>query len=592
MERHIVQMFVNRVNQYDDKEVFRVREKDKSFSSISWIQAKAKVDAVYASLYALGCKKGEKIGIFSPNCAQWLITDLGILALGGVVVPFYATASQEQLKYIVNETAMEVMFVGNSEQLEIALSLFGTCDSLRQLILFDNYHGDDPRVTGFDMFLRQGEEHPATIEENIENIFADDLATIIYTSGTTGEPKGVMLAHENFMHCFRIHDDRLNVDENDLSLCFLPLSHVFERLWSHYLLHCGAVNAFLENPREVIEVLPVVKPTLMCTVPRFFDKTYQGIQTEAKKWPAMKQKIFHWSLEMGHKSLPYKSRSEKLPLGLGLRIALADKLVLSKLRGIFGGKIKAMPCSGAAINTEILRFFHAVGIFVNYGYGATETTATVSCFKTDEYHFGSCGTVMPGVEVEIAENGEILVKGKSVFQGYYKKEEATANVLKEGWFYTGDEGYMDNAGNLIMLDRIKDLMKTSVGKYVSPQKLELLLGQDEAVEQIVVVGDNRQYVTALIVPVFAKLVELARKHDISFSDEKELVNSEKIKALLQERFNNLQASLMSYEKVVKFTLLSEPFTIEAGTMTTTLKLRRRSIERNYRQMIDAMYDDI
>jgi long-chain acyl-CoA synthetase len=264
--------------------------------------------------------------------------------------------------------------------------------------------------------------------------------------------------------------------------------------------------------------------------------------------------------------------------------------VLRKLRGIFGGNIRITPCAGAAINTDILKIFHAIGIFVNFGYGLTETTATVSCFKDDVYTFGTCGTVMPGVEVKIGENSEILVKGRSVFHGYYKKEEATAEVMTDGWFHTGDEGYMDENKSLIMVDRIKDLMKTSVGKYVSPQKLELILAQDELVEQMIVVGDNRQYVSALVVPVMDKLKQLASENNIPFEDEKELVNSESIRQIFADRFDVLQKDLTSYEKVVKFALLPEPFSIESGTMTSTLKLRRSSIERMYKEIVDSLYD--
>jgi len=349
------------------------------------------------------------------------------------------------------------------------------------------------------------------------------------------------------------------------------------------------VNVFLENPREVIEVLPVVKPTLMCTVPRFFEKTYKGIYAELGKWPGFKQKIFKWSLAIGHEVIEYKCRTKKLPFLLKIKHKFADLLVLKKLRMIFGGKIKAMPCSGSAMDTHILKFFHATGIFVNYGYGATETTATVSCFKSDRYYYGTCGTVMPGVDVMITDESEILVKGRSVFSGYYKKPEDTKIALADGWFHTGDEGYLDHQQNLIMIDRIKDLMKTSVGKYVSPQKLELLLSRDDLVEQIIVVGDNRQFVTALVVPAKEKLLQIAGNTGIVFQNEEELIQSPKIYQLFENRFSKLQKDLTPYERVVKFVLLREPFSIEAGTMTNTLKLRRRSIEKAYRHLIDKMY---
>jgi long-chain acyl-CoA synthetase len=355
------------------------------------------------------------------------------------------------------------------------------------------------------------------------------------------------------------------------------------------LLYRGAIIAFLENPKEVIQVLPVVKPNLMCTVPRFFEKTYQGIVDEVAKWPAAKRKIFSWAVSVGHQVSDYRAKGATPPGLLGLKHRLADKLVLSKLRNIFGGQIKVMPCAGAAIPVDILKFFHAVGIFVNFGYGLTETMATVSCLRSDTYDLESCGSIMPEVEVMIGAGGEILVRGKSVFQGYYKDPDYTASVMREGWFHTGDEGFLTPNGDLVMTDRIKDLMKTSVGKYVSPQKLEMLLAQDEHVDQIIVVGDNRKFVTALVVPVMDKLKSFAQIHGIDWQDEEALCQQPQVLEMLKLRFDQLQAGLSPYERVVHFALLPKAFSIEAGTMTSTLKLRRRAIEKRFAPLIEQMY---
>jgi long-chain acyl-CoA synthetase len=592
MGSHIIQHFLNNSKKFAGKEVFRYKDQLNQYQSITWDSLKETVDKVVSAFHVLGLEKGSIVGIFSQNKAEWLTTDLGIMALGGIAVPFYATSSASQLKYIINETRMKVLFVGNEDQLKLTLELMNEGFPLEKVICFEETNIKDQRVISFPDFLQMPLEKGISIkaEDRVSEYSEEDLATIIYTSGTTGEPKGVMLLQKSFLHCFHIHDQRLDVRSSDVSLCFLPLSHVFERMWSHYLLYKGAVNVFLDNPREVIETLPRVKPTVMCAVPRFFEKTYDGIQAETKKWSPIKTKIFNWSVKQGFKTLPYKSVNKNLPVGLAFKVAIADKLVLSKLRSIFGGSIRYMPCAGAAISTDILKFFHAIGLFINFGYGATETTATVSCFRDDKYTFGTCGTVMPGIEVKIGENSEILVKGNTVFSGYYKKEDQTAEVLKDGWFYTGDEGYLDENNSLIMVDRIKDLMKTSVGKYVSPQKLEMILSQDALVEQLIVVGDNRQYVSALIVPAMDNLKQLAREHNISFQDEKDLVNSEMINDILRKRFENLQTDLMPHEKVVKFVLLPEPFSIEAGTMTNTLKLRRSSIEKIYKHLVDKLYE--
>jgi long-chain acyl-CoA synthetase len=595
IEQHIIPMFLNRAANYGKKEVFRYKDSQNRYRSMNWTELSGRIDNILSSLHALGVRKGENVGIFSQNMPQWLMTDLAIMALGAVVVPFYATASMEQLRYIVKETGMKVMFAGDDEQLEKALALMKEGSTLNTIVSFrDNPNlsdADPSSLLGFHTFLDLSRKKAIKLstKDRLHEYRSTDMATIIYTSGTTGEPKGVMLRQDNLMYCFGIHDQRLNVNSTDVSLCFLPLSHVFERMWSYYLLHRGAVNVFLENPKEVINTLAEVKPTVMCTVPRFFDKTWAGIQEEASKWPAIKQKIFSWSVKQGLQAIEYKARNKEMPWELRTKLGVADRLVLKKLRGIFGGNIRVMPCAGAAINKDILKFFHAVGLFVNYGYGATETMATVSCFREDEYDFSTCGSVMPGVEVKIGENNEILVKGRTVFYGYYRKEQETAAVLKNGWFHTGDEGYLDDKGNLIMVDRIKDLMKTSVGKYVSPQKLEMLLSQDELVDHITVVGDNRQYVSALVVPAMDKLKKLAAQKNISFKDETELVSSEKVYDLFQKRFDDLQKDITPYERVVKFALLAEPFSIEAGTMTSTLKLKRRTIEKTYRQLIDSMY---
>ena len=353
--------------------------------------------------------------------------------------------------------------------------------------------------------LGKGEQYTSALNHLLFEAKPDDLATILYTSGTTGEPKGVMLGHDNFMFCFGIHDQRIDVTEKDVSFCFLPLSHIFERTWSFYIMYRGAVNCFLENPKTVIDELPVVKPTLMCTVPRFFEKTFEGIQAERAKWPSVKKKIFDWSISVGHRYVEFRKKGEKPPVLLKVKRSIADKLVLKKLRAIFGGNMISMPVSGAAIRIELLKFFNATGIFVNFGYGATETTATVSCYKADNWEFESCGSIMPGIEVKISDEGEILVKGKTIFRGYYKKPEETRAALQDGWYKTGDKGNFTAEGNLVMADRIKDLFKTSVGKYVSPQKIELLLGKDKYIEQVMAIGDNLKYVTALIVPSFENL---------------------------------------------------------------------------------------
>ena len=587
-------MVRNRASRYGNREVFRFREPGaKVYSSYNWLELVEISDNVSKSLLALGFGPKSNIGIFSDNKPQWTLTDLGILALRGVVVPFFGTASRQQIKYIADETKMELLFVGNNEQMEKALWLSDNSTTLRKIICFNPVLSEskDPRCLNWNDFLELGEDETNRnqLEQILQEAEPDDLATIIYTSGTTGEPKGVMLGQDNFMSCLKIHDERLQVTEEDVSLCFLPLSHIFERSWTFYMLHRGAINVFLENPKAVIQEMPIARPSLMCTVPRFYEKTYEGIKLEEAKWAPAKRKLFDWAMSTGEAHSEYLRNSQRPPFGLKIRFALAEKLVLTKLRSVFGGNIRTMPCSGAAIRPELLRFFHAAGIFVNYGYGATETTATVSCFRPDIYDFESCGSVMPGIEVKISGKGEILVKGDTVFKGYYNKPEETARVLRDGWYHTCDQGRLTKDGYLVMEDRINDIFKTSGGKYVSPQKVELLLCKDPFIEQAVVMGDNQKYITALIVPSFAALRSKVIKGSTAGLNEKSLIGDPAVIEFFRTRLELIQEELTSYEKVVKFTLLPETFSIENETLTSTLKTRRKAIDRKYGDLIGRMY---
>ncbi|MEI6884668.1 MAG: long-chain fatty acid--CoA ligase [Bacteroidota bacterium] len=594
MEKHLVEMMRNRAARYGTREVFRVRKPGtKEYTSYNWQELSGITNRVAESLLAMGFGVKSNIGIFSDNKPQWTFTDLGILAIRGVAVPFFATASKQQLKYIVDETKMELMFVGNREQFEKAVWLFDYCKSLKTVVCFHDCLSadDDSRCLSWEEFLKIGEQglYRERLEQILLSAEADDLATIIYTSGTTGEPKGVMLGQDNFISCIKNHDDRLKVSDADVSLCFLPLSHIFERAWTFYMLHHGATNVFLENPKTVIEELPLARPTVMCTVPRFFEKTYEGIKIEEAKWAPGKRKIFDWAMLAGQEHSAYLKNNQPPPLGVKIRRGIAEILVLKKLRSIFGGNVRFLPCAGAAIRPELLRFYHGAGLFVNYGYGATETTATVSCFRDDVYEFEASGTVMPGTEVKISDTGEILIKGPAVFKGYYNKPEETAKVLKDGWYHSGDQGKFSELGNLIMLDRINDIFKTSGGKFVSPQKVELILGDDPFIEQIVVLGDNRKFISALIVPSFAALKSQFPEISAKLTSDPVLIKDAAVLEFFRRRLEVLQEELIPHEKVVKFTLLPEPFTIENEALTSTLKVKRKVIATKYASVIDSMY---
>jgi len=593
MKENVVNMVLERASKYGSRELFRFRKPGSSiYESISWENFIIESQKISRALISLGFGPSDNIGIFSDNRPEWMISDLGIIGIRSVTVPFYSTSSKQQLKYIVDETQMKLIFAGNAEQLEKALWLIENTETLKTIVVFDAdiIQGKNNCIDWQSFLNIDSEKHfEAELEKRIQDIQSDDVVKIIYTSGTTGESKGAMLTNATFMYTFKIHDDRLEVSEKDISVCFLPLSHVFELSWSYYMLHCGATNVFIDNPREIVKQLPVIKPTVMCTVPRFFEKTYEGLQAELQKWSSAKRKIFRWSIDTGHDYSAFLSNTKKPPLGLSLKYTVANFLVLKKLRNIFGGNIRFMPCAGAAMSPFLIKFFHAAGITINYGYGATETSATVSCFKSDRYDFDTCGTIMPGIEVKISEVGEILIKGGTVFKGYYNKSAETEKSLIDGWYHSGDQGYITPNGDLVMTDRIKDLMKTSSGKYVSPQKIELLFGQDPYIEQIIAIGDNRKYVTALIVPSFITLKAEVERLGLKSLDDAALVLRKEIIDFYHERVHRIQEEFASYEKVVRFKLLHEPFSIQNGMLTNTLKVRRNILIEQFKDDIDNMY---
>lgn len=591
-EMHLARILRNRTAKYGDREALRYKENNE-YKSISWNVFSHRVDAVAKYLLAEGFNQYDNIGIISQNCPEWTISDFAILSIRAVSVPVYVTASMSQLEYIATETEMKAIFVGDEQQLQNILKLPVAAGGLRKIITFNCAPNPDPRVISIQTIYEKifDGEIDSQLEKLINEASANDLATIIYTSGTTGEPKGAMLSHNNYITLFRIHKQRLTFGDTDVSMCFLPLSHVFERGWTYFVIFCGAVNVYNANPKAIMEEMPKVKPTVMCTVPRLFEKTYQVIYETRNHWPKAQKAIFDWALSVGLKYIQFEKNSQVAPLGLRIKRAIANALVFKKVQKVLGGNIRFMPCAGAAINPEILKFFHAFGIFINYGYGATETSATVSCFREDQYDFDLSCSIMPEVQVKIeGDEHMILVKGPTVFMGYYKKPEQTAEVLKDGWYYTGDMGEMPAPGKLIMKERLKDLFKTSTGKMVSPQKIELMVSHCEWIEQICVIGDDRRFISALIVPSFNKLKKLAEQNNIAYTDHQSLVQLQLVKDAIKESLDSLQTELAPYERIAKFELLTEPFSIDNLLLTNTLKVKRKQIIAHYADLIESMYN--
>ncbi|RKF18815.1 long-chain fatty acid--CoA ligase [Alginatibacterium sediminis] len=588
---HLVALLTRRAQQQAQQEALKIWQHG-SWQSITWTQFQQSWQKVAQALIHLGHKSGERVAIMSNNLPQWTISDLGILAARGCVVPIYPTNTAEQSQYILQDSGCSILFVGHREQLELALELQQN-GVIEHLICLNPdlqlTEQEAKSVIAWQELLEMNSSIASTELANRQLQFdSSELATLIYTSGTTGEPKGVMLDHDNFAAAFRMHDERLSVDETDTSLSFLPLSHVFERAWTYYILYRGACNVYLEDPSEVQAALERTKPTLMCSVPRLYEKIHGAILQKVAAAPKTKQMLFNWALKTAEMRFLAMNKHQSVSFALEKKYQLADRLVLRKLRSIFVNA-KILPCSGARLADDINLFFQSIGVPLNYGYGMTETTATVSCYPEGKIRIGSIGAPMNDIEVKLNDEGEILVKGDTVMRGYFNKPEATEQCIIDGWLHTGDAGEFDTAGNLVMTERIKELMKTSGGKYIAPQRVEGELIREPLFEQVAIIAEARHFVSALIVPAYEALELHAHQLGLKFKDRAELLEHAEIKSLMQSRLKQVQSNLARFEQVKQFTLLPREFCMKQGELTPTLKLRRKVIEGRFAEQIKAMY---
>lgn len=599
MTYHHLSVLVHRqAAKYGDKIALKYRDYASSaWLPVTWNEFSKTVRQAANSLVALGVQEEENIGVFSQNKPECLYVDFAAYANRAVSIPLYATSSSAQARYIINDAQIRFLFVGEQFQYDAAFSVFGFCPSLQQLIIFDRAVVKDARDTTsiyFDELLAMGNAlpHNAEVEARTARATADDLANILYTSGTTGEPKGVMLHHSCFLEVFRIHDIRLpDMTDRDVSMSFLPLTHVFEKAWSCYCIHKGVQLCINLRPADIQMTIKEIRPTLMCAVPRFWEKVYAGVQEKIAETTGMKKTLMLDAIRVGRAhNLDYLRVGKTPPLMLRLKYKFYDKTIyalLKKTIGIENGNF--FPTAGAAIPDEICDFVHSVGIDLLTGYGLTESTATVSCTSKTGFDIGSVGQVMPDVEVMIGANNEVLLRGKTITKGYYKKAEETAQAIDaDGWFHTGDAGYFKN-DQLYLTERIKDLFKTSNGKYIAPQALETKLVVDRFIDQIAIIADQRKFVSALIVPVYAFVKDYAAEKGIAYTDMAELLVHPKIVGLFRARIDTLQQQFAHYEQIKCFTLLPEPFSMERGELTNTLKLKRPIVAQNYREVIEQMY---
>lgn len=597
---HFAELIHRQAEKYGNRTALKHRDNATGkWLKISWREFSDKVMLTAKAMAEFGIKVQENIGVYSQNMPQCLYTDFGAYGNRVVSIPMYATNSPGQIEYIINDAKIRTLFVGEQLQYNNAFKVQKDSKYLERLVVFDpavKMNPEDKTSIYFDDFLRLGDNAHAesTVKIRMTEAVPEDLATIIYTSGTTGESKGVMLPHSCYLEAMRIHDVRLPlVTDKDLSMSFLPMTHIFEKAWCYYCLHKGVTIAINQDPKMIQKTLPEVHPTLMCNVPRFWEKVYAGVHEKINSAsPAMK-KIFLDAIETGRKyNLEYKNKGIPAPCSLKLKFQFYNKTVFTLLKKVLGiERGRFFPVAGAPLSDTINEFLQSVNIPIAYGYGLSETTATVCFYPEIGFQFGSIGEVMPGVQVKIDPgNNEILVKGKTVMCGYYNKPEETKRAFTEdGFFRTGDAGRLEG-NTLFFTERIKDLYKTSNGKYIAPQAIEMVMSGDNYIEQIAVIGDQRKFVSALIVPAYPLLEKYAGEKGISFESREELVKNKDIIRFIEARVEEHQKNLASYEKIKRFTLLPEPFMMGCE-LTDTLKLRRPVVLQKYATEIEAMYEE-
>lgn len=571
----------------------------KEWKSLSWNKFSATVKQVSNALLNIGVKEQENIGIFSQNSIQYLFCDFGAWGVRAVTIPFYATSSEQQIQFMINDAKVRFLFVGEQEQYDRARRVVSLCPTLERIIVYDamvHISEHDTNAIYFDDFLKLGDKLPRQIEVEQRQREAnnDDIANILYTSGTTGDSKGVILTHGQFHAAIIANDECVDVNEHDRVMNFLPYTHIFERGWAILCLSEGATLIVNTHPQEVQQSMRETHPTCMSSVPRFWEKVYQGVMEKIDHASSVQRKLFHHALAVGRKhNIEYLSLGKKPPIALHLEYELLNRTVFSLVRKELGlENAHFFPTAGAAVSEHVEEFVHSIGLNMIVGYGLTESLATVSCDHLNKpYTVGSVGRPINGIDIRISDEGEILLKGPTITKGYYNREDLTRQAFTEGgYFRTGDAGYLKN-GELFLKERIKDLFKTSNGKYIAPQMIESKILVDKYIDQIAVIADQRKFVSALIIPVYGMLEEYARAHNIAFENREQLCANPQIYAMMKERIDTLQQQLAHYEQVKRFTLLPHQFSMEKGELTNTLKIRRRVLNENYKAEIDKMYED-
>ena len=597
---HMSVLVHDQAKKYGDREMLIYQDfGGNEWKSLSWNQVSQTVKQVSNALLNLGVKVQENIGIFSQNSVQYIECDFGAWGIRAVTIPFYATSSEQQIQFMVNDAKIRYLFVGEQDQYDKARRIFSLCPTLERIIVFDpmvHISTHDPNAVYFSDFLKLGENLPrqTEVEKLQQEATFDDVANILYTSGTTGDSKGVILTHGQFNAAMVANSKCVPVTENDRIMNFLPYTHIFERGWAILCIYAGARMIVNTYPQQVQQSMRETHPTCMSAVPRFWEKVYMAVMDKIEHSSAVQRKLFMHALTVGRKhNIEYLSLGKKPPLALHLEYEMLNRTVFSLVRKELGlENAHFFPTAGAAVSAHVEEFVHSIGINMIVGYGLTESLATVSCDHLGEpYTVGSVGQPIEGISIRISEDGEVLLKGPTITRGYYNREDLTkAAFTDDGYFRTGDAGYLKD-GELFLTERIKDLFKTSNGKYIAPQMIESKLLVDKFIDQIAVIADQRKFVSALIIPVYNLLEEYAHNHGIAFADREELCQHPQIMEMMKERIDTLQQQLAHYEQVKRFTLLPHHLSMEKGELTNTLKIRRRVLNENYKEQIEKMYTD-
>ncbi|MBR5726525.1 MAG: long-chain fatty acid--CoA ligase [Muribaculaceae bacterium] len=587
---------------YGEREALRFRDYETQvWSSLTWNGFSEQIDRAAGAMFVNGVEEQGRVCLFTQNCPEILITHFGAFYNRAIPVPIYATSSRDEAAYIVNDSGATILFTGDQGQYDIARQIIGDCPTLKFIVTLHpgvKRDKDDKTTLTWREFLATGDKLGKEVLDQLEKRkqagVPEDIMYLIYTSGTTGVPKGVMLMHSNMNAAMDAHLERFDYidDKTDISLSFLPFSHVFELGWTMVCLCSGIRVAINYNPKEIQRAVKEVQPNYMCSVPRFWEKVYTAVNDNLAGAKPVVRMMVKQAIRVGKvRNMKYTRVGKKAPAFIEQQYQYFEKKVFKKLRGAIGvtdGKM--FPTAGAMLSDNITEFLHAVGINICIGYGLSETNASVSFFKPGEWTLGTIGMPISSIQVKIGDKNEILVKGPTVMKGYYNKPEETAQAIDaDGWFHTGDCGEIAPTGELVLTERLKDLFKTSNGKYIAPQVLETLLGQDKFIEQVAIIGDGRKYVSALIVPDFEELKAYAEKKKIEHHTTEELVNNPDIHKMMEARINDYQKDLASYEQVKRFVILPKAFTMESGELTNTLKIKRAVINKRYRPLIDAMY---